>query len=292
MGRRGKLPETGTPIWHLRESDPFAPSRSHATTRLGILLPDDASQQRLFSTGIERVSRLGSARPVPIPNSSDAAWVQDASGRDWVIKWEESTGFQPLLAEALCWLLGQQLGVLQPAGAVFLEGERRAWLSKRVPQVAHWDASRSHFLTNPSELGAMLALDAIAHNADRRSDNILLQPSPDELHLRAFAIDSGNALIGWSDFYGLGLQVPEARNLAPGLPIDLLTDGVLAAASKATALKSGQILAMVTEACEIARDPGKVALHQALLHRLEQAPALVTDYLRKLTLVSKPQVSP
>lgn len=236
----------------------------------------------MFARRIERVDTLGASRAVPVANSSEAAWVQDASGRAWVIKWEENTGFQELIAEALSWMIGDQIGVLQPRGAVFVDGSLRAWMSERVPNVVHWNASHAHLLTNADQLGAALALDAITLNEDRHAGNILLQPNPDELHLKAFAIDSGDALIGRVDFHGSGLRVPTGRNLAPGIPLDLVSAGAMAAAVRAATLDRGEILEMVTEACDIARDPGRVPLEEALAHRLKHAPDLVAEYLAKL----------
>lgn len=115
--------------------------------------------------------------------------------------------------------------------------------------------------------GAMLALDAITHNEDRHLGNILIQPDPDDVHLRAYAIDSGSALVGWSDFHNLQMAVPSPRNLAPGIPVDLLEAGALAAAARAATIEPGEILALVSEACEIARDPGKFALDKDLSDR-------------------------
>lgn len=206
-------------------------------------------QQSLFPSRIERITRLGGTRPIPVSNSSEAKWVQDASGRRWVIK---------------------------------------TWMSEVVPNVVHWRPRYAHVLTNVPQFGAMLALDAITHNEDRHLGNILLQPDPDEVHLRACAIDSGSALIGWSDFHAIGLAVPSPRNLAPGIPVDLLEAGALAAAARAAALEPSEILALVSESCEIARDLGKLALDKALSERLAQAPVLVAAYLEKLKTNPQP----
>jgi hypothetical protein len=245
-------------------------------------------QQDLFPWRIERISRLGTERSIPVPNSSEAHWVQDASGRRWVIKWEDDTGVEPLLAETVSWLLGDEIGVPQPKAAVFLDENHRAWMSEVVPNVVHWEPRHAHLLINAQQLGAMLALDAICHNEDRHLGNILVQPDPDELHLRAYAIDSGSALVGWKDFHSIGTAVPSPRNLAPGIPVDLLETGAMAAAQRATGLDPGEILAMISEACEIARDPGGVALNNALVVRLAQAPYLVAAYLERVRSVVKP----
>lgn len=246
----------------------------------GLLLAKPPPQEALFPRTIERVTQLGSARLVDVPNTSEAAWVQDAQGREWVVKWEEETGVEGLLAEAVCWLLGRELGVPQPPAAVFIDAQRRGWLSGRIPSVIHWDAGKAHFITNPDGLGAILALDAITFNDDRHRRNILLQPDPDELHLRAWAIDSGNALVGtWPDFAAKGLTLPSTRNLAKGLPIDGLRAGAAIAASRASALGPARILAIAREACEIAREPSPDPLVQALRARLSVAESLTTDYL-------------
>ena len=74
-------------------------------------------------------------------------------------------------------------------------------------------------------------------------------------------------LVGWSDFHNLQMAVPSPRNLAPGIPVDLLEAGALAAAARAATIEPGEILALVSEACEIARDPGKFALDKDLSDR-------------------------
>lgn len=247
-------------------------------------MADTDRQTTLVTPRIERVSQLGGETEVPVQNSSEAAWTQDISGRQWVIKWENNTGVEPLLAEAICWLLGESLGVPQPKVAVFSDGIRWAWMSERIPQVVHWDPERVDLLINHLDFGATLALDAISHNEDRHSGNILLQPAPDELRLRAYAIDSGTALVGWPDFHALGMGVPNPRNLARGLPVALLKEGALLAAAKATAMQSDYLMSLVVEACMIARNDSVVQLHGMLWQRLSNAPALVEAYLQKILL--------
>ncbi|MBS2021327.1 MAG: hypothetical protein JST92_02885 [Deltaproteobacteria bacterium] len=231
---------------------------------------------------IEIVNSLGSENPIPVENSSDAAWAQDREGRIWVVKHEANTGYQALLAEACCHLLGRLLGVQQPQAAVLVHGADRAWLSLRVPNVSHWFAGAAPRVVNSDALGAMLVLDVVSHNEDRHRGNILLQPAPDEFHLRTIAIDSGNALVSQPEFHDLALGVPSTRNLAPGLPLAQLTPGALRAAQIAASLSEMEISDVVQEACSLARETDSTQMHSTLLARLRAAPRLISGYLEQL----------
>ena len=76
----------------------------------GRLLMESDEQPSLFPRRIERISQVGDSRRVPVKNSSEAAWVQDPSGRRCVIKLEENTGVESLFAEALSWQGSQGSG--------------------------------------------------------------------------------------------------------------------------------------------------------------------------------------
>lgn len=66
--------------------------------------------------GIERLVGVTDGALVPVENGSEARFSRDATGRQWVRKRESDTGFQPLLAEAASYLLGNLLEVPQPRG--------------------------------------------------------------------------------------------------------------------------------------------------------------------------------
>ena len=109
-------------------------------------------------TSIPRVGWLHDFGAVPVDNGSFASYVRDAQGREWVCKLEDNTGWQPILAEALGWLLGCRLGAPVPDVALY-EGEHgRAWLSARVAFAAHWSSRHRAQVSNMDAFAAMLAI--------------------------------------------------------------------------------------------------------------------------------------
>jgi hypothetical protein len=237
----------------------------------------------LFGGRIEHVTSVMDDHSVPIDNSSDATYSISGDGRRWVRKPVMNTGVEPLLAEAVGLLLGKELHVPMPRGAVHGAGNDASWLSEVIPSVLHWNPIRTHFIRNPEGFGRMLTLDAILFNEDRHAGNILLQPTPTPLDLRVWSIDMGRALVGHpEDFERVGLSSPDVRNLARGLPIDLLSEGAYLAAAEARGLAAGLVRGIVQEACDLAREPQVARIFDALMHRLAHAPTVVDDYLSKI----------
>jgi hypothetical protein len=233
---------------------------------------------------IERLKGVVDGPVVPVENGSEARWARDATGRQWVRKRESYTGFQPLLAEAASYLLGEHLGVPQPQGAVFYDGAEWSWMSERIAAAGeHWEPDMRDLIANLDELGRVLTLDAIVFNEDRHRRNLLVEPVGDEAHLKVWAIDSGEAKIGWlGDFVRRGLAAPSPHIHAPGLPIQALAEPAMAAAFVAVALPEDALRSLVGEACVIAREPAASALADALLMRCRRAPEIVAGYLEAL----------
>jgi len=233
---------------------------------------------------IERLGGVIDGPLVPVENGSEARWARDATGRQWVRKREADTGFQPLLAEAACFLLGEHLGVRQPRGAVFHDGSEWSWMSERIVAAGeHWEPDMRDLVANLDELGRMLALDAIVFNEDRHRRNLLVEPVGDEAHLVVWAIDAGKAEIGWpGDFVARGLASPSPHNHARGLPVGTLVEPALAAATLATTLAEDALRALVGEACALAREPAVVSVADALVARCRRAPEIVARYLDAL----------
>ncbi len=129
---------------------------------------------------IPRVGPLSDVGRVVTDNSSDATYAVDSGGGRWVRKMYVNTGYQPVIAEALGWLIGREIGICVPDAAVHGSGDDLSWLSSYIPHAQHWDGSKAHFIVNINELGAALTLDAVLHNHDRHRQNILLVPEGDE----------------------------------------------------------------------------------------------------------------
>lgn len=238
----------------------------------------------LFPSVIPRVAGLVDFGPVPGSHGGDAHYVADKEGRRWVRKREVDTGFQPLLGEAAGWLIGRRLGVPIPDGAACdLPSAERAWLSAQIQPVVHWDPGQVSKIDNLADLGAMLTLDVVIHNADRHAGNILLQPL-DYLHIRAWAIDAGHALIGHANDYEANRgTIPSVANLARGLPLDVLAEGAHEGARVAAELTEKELQGFVLEACEIAQDNANASrILGVLRERCAVAPKLVASYLDEI----------
>ncbi|WP_426755664.1 hypothetical protein [Myxococcus sp. Y35] len=222
--------------------------------------------------------------PVDVDHSSEAVFAIDGDGRRWVRKKMLFTGWQPILAESLGWLISREIGVRAPVGAVCGSGDELSWLSAYVPHALHWQRNYVHFVRNIDEFGAMLTLDALLYNADRHAKNILLVPEQGEEELIAWSIDVGNALVGHpQDFMELGLRVPEKPNSARGLPIDLMRVGAFAAAQQASKLAgTPRLERYVAEACAIVGEGTAPLLLEAISRRMERAGDLVEEYLKIL----------
>lgn len=237
----------------------------------------------LIAGQIERVEGLVDFGPVPVMTASEPTYAMDVSGRKWVRKSILHTVHEPLLAEALGWLLGKVLGVRTPDGAIGGEGDGLSWLSLRVPGVTHWDPSGIHFIKNVKELGRMLVLDAIILNEDRHEGNILLQANPDQHNLVAWAIDTGGALIGFPDSFAQAeMALPSIAKLARGIPVELVADEARATALRATSLSPYLLKRFVDEACQIAGEPKAGILLEALSARIEGASDLTEKYLQSI----------
>lgn len=237
----------------------------------------------LISTEIPIVQTLFDCGAVPVEHTGFAVYSLDSTGRRWVRKRECNTGVEEFLAEMIGWLIGRRLFVPMPEAGVFVGENDRSWLSAQIPDVVHWDASRAHLVTNMGGLGAMMALDALIMNADRHAGNILLQPAPDQLHLKAWAIDHGQALVGWpADYVARHADIPDPRNLARGLPMDLMQEGAMQAAEKATGLALRDILPLVREACTIVEETKMNDVADVLAERCVNACRLVEGYLKRV----------
>ncbi|HYH96248.1 hypothetical protein [Hyalangium sp.] len=232
---------------------------------------------------IERVEGLVDFERVPVMTASEPTYAMDSSGRKWIRKSVLHTVHEPLLAEALGWLLARALGVRTPDGAIGGEGDGLSWLSLRVDGVTHWHPSSIHFIKNAKELGRMLVLDVVILNEDRHEGNILLQPNPDQYNLVAWAIDTGGALIGFPEsFAQAGMALPSIAKLARGIPVELVADEARATALQATTFSPYLLRRFVEEACQIAGEPKDGILLEALSARMKGAPDLTEKYLQSI----------
>lgn len=212
-----------------------------------------------------------------------AKYARDAEGRAWVLKYEEDVTYTELLAESVCLLMGRRLGAPLPDGALYVEGDRRGWLSKVIRPVMHWDESQRDFIENLDEVAAMLMMDAVAGNVDRHGANVLLEPGDEAPDVRLWAIDQGNALIGQpASFLELGLELADASKHFSGLPLGDLERPVLAVAQVARSILREEVQVWMAECGEIAAEPRWSDLADLLYQRLQAAPDLGLRYLEVL----------
>ena len=237
----------------------------------------------LFGGRIERIPSVVDLGPVPVPNSCDAVYATDGPRR-WVRK--PLMGANGLLAEALGFMLGRALHAPIPEGAVTGPPDDLVWLSEVVPNIQHWESQHVNFIINYPEVGRLMALDALLFNDDRHAGNLVLQATDkNAFERRAWGIDMGNALAGVpADFAKAEFATPGIAKLVDKLPAVLLQEGALLAAVQAQELSSYVVTSMVSEACELAREPRKneELLLSSLLRRLARAPDLVAEYLSKI----------
>lgn len=119
-----------------------------------------------------------------------------ADGRTWIRKRVVITGDQPLVAEAVAWLLAMELGLPVPHAAILVAPDHNdtSWLSQEVSPMLQWDDGDAAAVVNIEALGRVIALDTLTLNNDRHQGNLIVQAlAPGQLLM--WAIDSGN---GWS----------------------------------------------------------------------------------------------
>lgn len=238
---------------------------------------------------LSRPTALIPGELVNAQNSAEARYYVDQQSRKWVGKEEVETGFQSVLAEALCWFLAREGGVLVPdAGYVGAIGQDNfIWLSEFVRNPQHWEPRFGNFISNDEQVGAMLALDAVTLNNDRHSQNVLVVAEGSETRLRVWAIDSGNALVGQiDDFCGKSsLAIPEITRTIKGLPISRLRIGAAAAASRFATLANHPtfLASYVDTACDLVLETEKRAsLLARLRDRLRNSHVIASEYLDAL----------
>lgn len=237
----------------------------------------------LFAHRVEVVSWLTDLSPVTVPNTSDATYARDRSGRLWVRKRVEATGWPEIVGEALGLLLGRELGVPIPEGAVCLEPEEESWLSLVRPNVSAWSPSASYTIENIEGFAAMLVLDAVLANTDRHGGNILLEDLG-SASVRAWAIDQGNVEAAHPGYFrALERRLPPTMTIPEGMPLVLLREPALEAAEAAEKLSSALLRSIAEEACDLGREEkAREKAVQGLQLRCASAVEITEAYLARI----------
>lgn len=223
-------------------------------------------------------SRLLLYREIEHENKSEARYAKTDDGKAWLLK--SNMRGPEFLAESLGWLLAHRLNVPTPDGAATIYAGKPAWLSALIRQVDYWDASKMSAIHNISEIGSMLALDALVYNEDRHHRNILLEPDPDEYTVKVWSIDLADAEIGRPlGLERIGLTLPSANYIARGIPLDAIREQAMRTADLAMQIKPDDLRADVVESCGLASERNVDPLYTGLLRRCQNARTLVDQYL-------------
>jgi hypothetical protein len=217
-----------------------------------------------------------------LPGAHHPYLVTDAIGRYWVLKKLQPRG---ILAEAVGGLLGRALDVPIPEFACFESNDRgRGWLSKFVPDAQHWSAARANRLMDHGEIGRMLALDAIIHNEDRNTENIVLERLEDPPRLRSWAIDNEAALVARPrELASKGVAAPRAFALPTGfVATDEARRAARHAGARAMVLGPAWLEAVAWTATDVAGALDREGLAKALIARCRHAGRIVEDYLEQI----------
>jgi len=220
--------------------------------------------------------------PVPVPNSSDCHYVIDSGGRKWVRKMVTANDF---MGECVSYMLCRLVRVSVPRAAYLQEhdGDEPMWLSAVVDSVVHWNHRRAQVLRDPSELGGILAIDALVGNFDRNHKNILLRPDPDATCMRVYGIDFANSWVGSPrGFADLGLNVPDVTNHVRGIPIEAVSPGAQKIAAKLNKIDEDELAAIVEDSCSVACEPESDLLLSALRDRCAHAQQIVGLHLESV----------
>lgn len=209
-----------------------------------------------------------------------------ADGRTWIRKRVVITGDQPLVAEAIAWLLAMELGLPVPHAAILVAPDHNdtSWLSQEVSPMLQWDDGDAAAIVNIEALGGVIALDTLTLNNDRHQGNLIVQAlGPGQLQM--WAIDSGNALVGWpGDFLERRDQIPDASILPVRRIVNTLVWQRIVASAQTTArsietLTDATITRFVEEACTLGLEPKRQTITEVLRHRRQHIVDLTDRYL-------------
>lgn len=193
--------------------------------------------------------------PVSVSCSTNAVYARHKpDNTNWIYK----VDIHPagVLAEALGWLLCNDLDIPIPVGVAVCEPRRRpqgrpayTWASEYA-RLGHWDPTHLSFIRNPTMFAAILVLDAWLGNADRHDENWVVEvgtgPSVDLV-----ALDFDAAWVGRPyERATSGTAVPYSPNIVPLAP-PLWRGAVDEWVARARDIPGDVLQAYVIEACEL-----------------------------------------
>lgn len=225
----------------------------------------------------EEFELQGHWRPIVVKHvEGKTVWVKKPMNRSYNV-----------LAEVVGGLLAEELGLRVPEFAWFEggpDGPGPSWLSKYQPQSFGWKPEYLERVTNPEDLGGLLALDALIWNEDRNADNILFAFGEGEdggIALHLWGIDHDAARVGRpADLRGKKTQAPPPGQLPESLRLTrAMRARALDVGEHARSLPERTIAEIAEEAVEIAGAIGEEDLREVLISRCRAAEKIVELYL-------------
>jgi hypothetical protein len=238
----------------------------------------------LIPVRISRVASVDARQEIQWRNSSDAKTAVGPDHTEWVHK--ELIGAGQVLAEAIAFLLGNRLELPIPQGGILTVDEQPTWLSRLIPNVAHWKPSLFESIAGgPVVFGRMYVLDAIVGNDDRHDGNVLLQHTGVGV-LRPWFIDFANAHISNpTDLRGRPKFVPSPTraHLRPPPLAPTVLRAARQAAKVAEKIPRECLAADAHEACDAVRCPElEEDVRHVLIQRCGVASAILSEYVDQL----------
>jgi hypothetical protein len=225
-------------------------------------------------------------RPVGSPGeyTEQPEWAQTSGppSESWVLKLARRGLGRSIPAEAFTWLVGREIGVPLPDAALYAGEDGRGFLSRRIPDARNWAPEDRDAVSNPREIGAMLALDAVLANGDRHQQNVLVVGMA-KGDRRLIAIDHGRSdIVHEARLMALGEAPPRPHPDRPDLDYRALRPAALAAAGALSALSEDTVTAWLSEAFLAQGEAVPAILPDLVLGRFNVAVRTVETYLDAL----------
>ncbi|MEL6177702.1 MAG: hypothetical protein AAFS10_02055 [Myxococcota bacterium] len=222
--------------------------------------------------------------PVRVHHQGQANYVTTEE-QMWILKEEDDDMSLTIAAEAVGYLLGLYLGVPLPEARWSRRDGKTGGLSRQIKNgPSHWEPTLWDAVINQTDLGRILALDAIIANGDRHERNILLEEGPAPDHYTLWAIDQGAAEISSPELlYSRDCAPPKVTSeLIDGFEVQLIRDEALRSANIARNLGEDVLKHIARHACDVSCYMCQNQLLKVLRQRCRDAPYIVEGYLNQV----------
>ncbi len=210
----------------------------------------------MFPNNIRRMDRadLELREPVSVECSTRACHARHLPDNTrWIYKTEISAA--GVLAEAIGWLICDDLGIPIPVGAAVREGPPGSshrpfvWASAHE-RIVHWQPALLHLVGNPSTFAAITVVDAWLGNPDRHDENLILRVGAGD-SLDLLALDFDAAWVGRPDARGRAGNAVAAPDRITPLDPSLWQPDLAHWVTRAREIPEAVLKEYVGEACEL-----------------------------------------